>query len=192
MKLNDLQYVPTSTLASSQTVYRVQRRRARAGSVTIGHLKLAAAGDRSSRFAVASASVGYFAESPEASVYESLVRREAVSLSMTTAADRVMLCLRATRAVQLIDLRPRAPSWPVLQSLRFASTQDVAEDALRAGFEGIVYRSAQQHGQDCFVVFGQGLTGFRLVWRKSLVQADGSIHQALASAVRGGQITVVP
>ena len=68
MKLNDLQYVPTSTLASSQTVYRVQRKKARAGSVTIGHLKLAAAGDRSSRFAVASATVGYFAESPEVGV----------------------------------------------------------------------------------------------------------------------------
>ena len=126
MKLNDLQYVPASTLASSQTVYRVQRRKARAGSVTIGHLKLAAAGDRSSRFAVASASVGYFAESPETAVYASPVRREAVSLSMTTAADRVMPCPRATRAVQLIDLRPHAPTWPVLQSLWFASTQDVA------------------------------------------------------------------
>jgi len=132
MKLNDLQYVPTSTLASSQTVYRVQRRKARAGSVTLGPLRLAPAGDRSSRFAVASTTVGYFAENPETAVYESLVRREAVSLSMTTAADRVMLCLRATRAVQLIDLRPHAPSWPVLQSLRFASTQEVAEDALRA------------------------------------------------------------
>ena len=192
MKLNDLQYVPTSTLASSQTVYRVQRKKARAGSVTLAALQLAPAGDRSSRFAVASATVGYFAESPETAVYESLLRREAVSPSMTTAADRVMPCPRATRAVLLIDLRLHAPSWPVLQSLRFASTQEVSEDALRAGFEGIVYRSAQQHGQDCFVVFGQGLTGFRLVWRKSLVQADGSIHQALASAVRGGQITVVP
>lgn len=146
----------------------------------------------STRFAVPSVPASYFAESPETAVYESLVRREAISLSISSAASRVLFCLRTTRPVQLLDLRPHASSWPVLQSLRFASTQEVASEAVAAGFEGIAYRSAQQYGQDCLVVFGDGLKSFRLVWRKALVLKDGSMHQALAAAIRGGQIMVVP
>lgn len=192
MKLRDLQYLPPTTLATSQTVYRVQRSKPRFGTATIGALKLAPAGDMSSRFAVPSVPAGYFAESPETAVYESLVRREAVSLSISNAASRVLFCLRTTRPIQLLDLRPHASSWPVLQSLRFSSTQEIASEAVGAGFEGIAYRSAQQYGQDCFVVFGDGLKSFRLVWRKALVLEDGSVHQALAAAMRGGQIMVTP
>ena len=192
MKLRDLQYLPPTTLATSQTVYRVQRAKPRPGTTTVGPLKLAPPGDMSSRFAVPSAPAGYFAESPDTAVYESLVRREAVSLSISNAASRTLLCLRTTRPIQLLDLRPHASSWPVLQSLRFSSTQEVAAEALAAGFEGIAYRSAQQHGQDCFVVFGAALKAFKLVWRKALVLEDGSVYQALAAAMRGGQIVVVP
>lgn len=192
MKLQDLQYLPPTTLASSQTVYRVQRAKARPATQTVGPLLLASPGDTSSRFAASSVPASYFAESPETSVYESLVRREAVSVSMGNASSRVLLCLRTTRPVHLLDLRPHASSWPVLQSLRFSSTKEVADEAVAAGFEGIAYRSAQQHGQDCFVVFGESLKAIRLVWRKALVLADGSVHQALATAIRGGQIMVVP
>ncbi|MCE4556927.1 RES domain-containing protein [Pelomonas cellulosilytica] len=60
------------------------------------------------------------------------------------------------------------------------------------GFEGIVYRSAQHHGQDCLVVFGAGLRSFKRVWRKALVLADDSMDQALATASRGGQIMLAP
>jgi hypothetical protein len=192
MKLQDLQYLPPITLAASRTVYRVQRARRRPGAATIGPLKLAPIGDMSSRFALAATSAGYFAESPETAIYESLVRREAVSLSISNAVNRQLLCLRTTRPIQLLDLRPHASSWPVLQSLRFSATQEIAAEALAAGFEGIAHRSAQQYGQDCFVVFGASLGAFRLVWRKALVLPDGSMHQALVTAIRGGQVSVVP
>jgi hypothetical protein len=192
MKLHDLQYVPTATLATSQTVYRVQRSRAHPQAVAVGALKLAPAHDMSSRFAVGTAFVAYFAESPETAVYESLVRREAVSLSMKMVSARALLCLRATRSLRLLDLRPHTPSWPVLQSLRFGATQGVATDALAADFDGIVYRSAQQYGQDCFAVFGPAADAFRLAWRKPLMRADGALHQALVTAIHGGQIMVVP
>jgi len=188
MQLHELQYLPPVTLSASQTVYRVQRIKARPGAVTTGPLKTAPIGDMSGRFALTGAATGYFAESPETAVYESLVRREAVWLSISNAAGRQLLCLRTTRPVELLDLRPHATSWPVLQSLRFSATQGIAAGALVAGFEGIAYRSAQHYGQDCFVVFGAGLGSFKLVWRKALVLANGSMHQALVTAIRGGQI----
>ena len=190
MKLHDLQYLPPVTLAASQTVYRVQRIKARPGAASIGPLKMAPISDMYGRFALATTETCYFAESPETAIYESLVRREAISLSISNAAGRQILCLRTTRPVQLLDLRQHASSWPVLQSLRFSVTQEIAAEALVAGFEGIAYRSAQHYGQDCFVVFGGGLKNFKLVWRKALILPDGSMHQALAAAVRGGQITL--
>lgn len=192
MKLHDLQYLPPVTLAASQTVYRVQRIRARPGVASVGPLKMAPIGDMSGRFALAGTETVYVAESPETAVYESLVRREAVSLSLSSAAGRQLLCLRTTRPVQLLDLRQHASSWPVLQSLRFSATQQVAAEAWVEGFEGIAYRSAQHYGQDCFVAFGAVLKAFRLVWRKALMLPDGSMHQALATAVRGGQIMLAP
>lgn len=192
MKLHDLQYLPPITLAASQTVYRVQRTKARPGVVSIGPLKLVPAGDMSGRFALATSEAGYFAESPETAIYESLVRREAVSLSISNAARRQLLCLRTARPVQLLDLRQHASSWPVLQSLRFSATQEIAAEAVIAGFEGIAYRSAQHCGQDCFVVFGAALKAFKLAWRKALLLPDGSMHQALAAAIRGGQIVLAP
>lgn len=192
MKLHDLQYAPTTSLAVSQTVYRVQRSRAHPDSVRVGALRLAPAADTSSRFAIGTEPVAYFAESPETALYESLVRREAVLLSMKMVSARALLCLRTTRSLQLLDLRPHAPSWPVLQSLRFEATQGIAKDALATGFDGIVYRSAQQYGQDCLVVFGLAADAFKLAWRKPLVRPDGALHQALATAIRGGQIMVVP
>lgn len=80
----------------------------------------------------------------------------------------------------------------MLQSLRFSVTQEIAAGALAERFEGIAYRSAQHYGQDCFVIFGAGLKSFKLVWRKALVLPDGTMHQALAAAVRGGQIVLAP
>lgn len=188
MKLQDLQYLPPTSLATSQTVYRVQRQRARRGTARVGPLKLPPAGTLTSRFAVGTALVGYFAESPETAVYESLVRREATSLSLAVAGSRELLCLQATRPVQLLDLRPHAPTWPFLQSLRFEATRAVAAEAMAAGFEGIAYRSAQHYGQDCFALFGPALEALALVRRERLMLPDGAMHQALYNAIRGGQI----
>ena len=192
MKLHDLDYLPPLILPASQTVYRIQRGRARLGLTRMGPLKLAPAGDMSGRFALASEVTGYFAESPETAAYEALVRREAVWLSVSNASLRELLCLQATRPIPLLDVRQHASTWPVLQSLRFSATQAIAAGAWAAGFEGIAYRSAQHYGQDCFVIFGASLRHFKLLWRKPLVLPDGSMHQALASAIRGGQIPLAP
>ena len=114
MPLHELQYLPPVTLSASQTVYRVQRIKARPGAVTTGALKTAPIGDMSGRFALTGAATGYFAESPETAVYESLARREAVWLSISNAARRQLLCLRTTRDVQLLraGLLCRVRRWP--------------------------------------------------------------------------------
>lgn len=192
MKLQDLPNLASCTLPTSQPYYRIQRTAAAPGAASVGHLKMAPPGVMNGRFSLASTLTCYVAETPETAVYESLVRRETVSLSISTAAARQLLCLRATRTIQLLDLRPHASSWPVLQSLRFSSTQQIAAEALAKGFAGVAYRSAQHYGQDCFVVFGSFIKRLELVWCEPLLMPDGTMHKALFAAIRGGQITVTP
>lgn len=113
-------------------------------------------------------------------------------MSISNAAARQLLCLRPTAPIELMDLRPSASAWPVLQSLRFSITQQLAAEAWSHGFGGIAYRSSQHYGHDCYVLFGASLNLLKLVWRKALMLPDGAMHTALHSAIRGGQIPLVP
>ena len=100
----------------------------------------------------------YFAETDATAVYETLARREATMLSRSgEVALRELLTVRTGAGMTLQDLRTYAPSWPVLQSLRYSITQTLAASFRAAGSDGVVYRSAQQHGADCYVLFGAGL-----------------------------------
>lgn len=192
MKLADLEEHRPVILAESQKIFRVQRTRSRPGALIAGPLQLAPIGELAGRFSLANDSVGYFAQTPETAIFESLVRREAALMSISYAADRQLLCLMSSAPIELLDLRPSASTWPVLQSLRFSSTQQLAADAWAHGFEGIAYRSAQHFGRDCYALFGATLGQLRLVWRKALVMPDGTMHAALHAAILGGQIPVVP
>ena len=193
MKLEDLfSYVPQHELPSAATLYRIQRARSRTGSRAIGPLRLAPAGVRSGRFDLGLQAVGYFAEGPETAIYETLARREAVSLSLSAMAQRRLLALQTQKTLQLLDLRPHASSLPVLQSLRFHVTQQIAEEALRLGFDGLIYHSAQHHAHDCFALFEPVLDRIKLLWRKPLIDAAGGMHRSLLAALHGSQVPVTP
>jgi hypothetical protein len=193
MRLTDLAYAPEFSLPDPFILSRIQRARVPAGAVAIGPLKLAPRGTLRNRFDLLDDEVGYFAESAEAAVYETLARREAIALSMSVLRKRVLLTLRSTLPLKLLDLRPHASSWPVLQSLRYRSTQELAKDARDLGYTGIVYRSAQQFGSDCFALFGPAaMSSLRQESKHTLVSPAGALHRAAAAAVRGSQIPLVP
>jgi hypothetical protein len=193
MKLADLEFAPSFDLPAPAVLYRVQRLRARRGSQRVGRVLLPPSDLLNGRFDVAGTAVGYFAEAPETAVYESLCRREAAFLSVQAAATRALLCVQSSRTLTLLDLRPHASSWPVLQSLRLAHTQEVAAEAKAQGFAGIVYCSAQQQNMHCFALFGQSLNGLRAVWSEQLIESGtGNVHAVLASGIRGSQVPLVP
>lgn len=195
MRLQELEHAAELVLRVPTILYRVQRTRSRAGSVTIGPLRLPPRGLLSNRFDLANDDVAYFAEMDTTAVYETLARRETTTLSLSaTVAQRQLLTLRTTQPLALLDLRGHAHAWPVLQSLRYAATQSVAASTQAAGYQGIVYRSAQQYGADCYAIFGIGaLKSLRLVSRTTLVHAaTGSVHRVVAGAVRGSKVPLVP
>jgi hypothetical protein len=192
LKLHDLHHVPDTALPEAYTLYRVQRVATRPGTRRVGALRLAPAGLLASRFDVPKAVVGYFGEGPDTALYESMARREATSLSLAMLAGRQLMAMQSTRTLRLADLRPHVSSWPFLQALRYAQTQAVAADALRLGFEGLMYRSAQHYGRDCIALFEPCLADLKLVWRAPLINDAGGLHRAAAQAIEGSQIPVVP
>jgi len=151
MKLSDLELLTTHTFAAGQSLFRVQR--SRAAAVRRGPLKLAPLGLLSGRFDLPHAPCAYFGDAPDTALYEALFRREAQFVSLTELRKRELLAVQSNRDLKLGDLRPHAGNWPVLQALRFSQTQELANEAYAAGFEGFIYCSAQQHGQDCVVIF---------------------------------------
>jgi len=193
MKLADFQYAPELSLAEHATLYRVQRLRSRPGTVAIGPLRVPPRGLLVGRFDLVDGEVAYFAESPETALYETLARREALTLPMEALRIRALLALGTARPIKLLDLRPHAHAYPVLQSLRFEVTQGIATQARDAGYEGIAYRSAQQFNADCYAIFDGALPALKLIDKKRLVEpGTGALHRALLTTIRGSQIPLVP
>lgn len=192
MNLDTFEFVPELRLPPGATLYRVQLRRARRNSQRIGPLRLAPPGLMSGRFDLHGAPVAYLAESPDTALYEAVFRREVLAVSLARLLQRSLLSLQTDASLTLADLRGHAAAWPVLQSLRFGATQTLAADLHGRGFDGIVYRSAQHHGQDCHALFGPALTHLRRGWSRPLVNAGGGMHRLCVQALRGSQVPLVP
>lgn len=193
MKLTDLEYAPTFDLLAPSALFRIQRSRARPGTVRIGRLLLPPSTLLNGRFDVSGVPVGYFAEAPDTAAYEALARRETTSLSVQTIAARSLLCVQASRTLTLLDLRMHASSWPVLQSLRLAHTQELAADAHAQGFAGVVYCSAQQNNMASYAIFGKALASLKAAWSEGLVEpGTGNLHAVIASALKGSQVPLTP
>lgn len=190
MKLSDLDVLTTHTLASGQTLFRVQR--ARRIPVRRGPLKLAAVGLMSGRFDLPSVPCAYFGEAPETALYEALFRREASLLSIHDLRTRELLVCQVRHNLKLGDLRPHTGNWPALQSLRFSETQELASDAYGAGLEGLIYRSAQQHGEDCIVLFDPGTDAVVARTKTPLVGTGNALNRWVALAAQRSRVPLVP
>jgi RES domain-containing protein len=124
--------------------------------------------------------------------YEVLARREAMQVSLSVVARRQLLVGQTTKPLTFLDLRPHANGWPFLQSMRYSATQRVASQAHELGFDGIVYRSAQQFGADCYVVFGElVIRSLKRISAEPLMGPAGGLHRAVATALTGAQIDLV-
>ena len=133
----------------------------------------------------------YFALAPETALYEAVFRREAASVSISLLAQRELLAIQLIADVQLLDLRGHA-SVPVLQSLRFAETHELALQAWRSGVDGMIYKSAQQFGQDCVVLFDPPASATKSLWKTRLVNEYGAVSRWVAFAARASGMPLVP
>ncbi len=169
MNLKDLK-PPLIELPAGQIFYRVQLLRARPGSIRVNSLLLPPAGVLSGRFCLPNQTTAYLADSADTALFESQFRRDTTSRSLSDLRRRALLRFTTTGPLRLVDLRPLAEPYPLLQSLRTAQTQVIGQESFEAGYQGLVYASAQHPQHACVCLFSDGIQVLKRQQQWPLVQ----------------------
>jgi hypothetical protein len=73
------------------------------------------------------------------------------------------------------------------------SPQELAREARAPGYDGFMYRSAQQYGSGSVALFGaDAMRCVRLVAKLPLVSARDFAHRTAAEAIQGAKVFVRP
>lgn len=179
---------PLTELPAGQTFFRVQLLRARPGSVKLNGLLLPPAGVLSGRFCLPDQVTTYLADSVDTALFESQFRRDTVSRSLADLRNRALLQFTSTKPLRLVDLRPLAEPYPVLQSLRIAQTQALAGECFKAGHHGLIYASAQHPQHACVCLFPDGIAALKRTQQWPLVKLGTRqlLHAVVDAARRSG------
>jgi RES domain len=191
MKLHDLN-PPILEIPKQERWYRIQRIKAIKGSVRSNGFVLPPTGLLASRFDLNDQATAYLADSAVTALYESLFRREARSCSMVTLSQRVVVIFETTQRLRLADLHGHEEPFPVLQSLRYATTQQLAQDCTHHGLQGLLYASAQHPHHSCLCIFSSGIALMRRLTITPLVEPGGSrLHKAVVNAAYGSRVPLL-
>lgn len=191
MNLDDLN-PPFIELPEQRVWYRIQRLKALPGSVRVRGFILAPAGTLSGRFDLKDEANAYLADSELTALYESLFRREARSCAFDRLKARALVSFRTTRRLRLVDLRGLEERFPVLQSLRYESTQAFAAECRRLDAHGVLYASAQHPYHGCACLFREGMARMTRMEIMPLVQpGTDRLHRSVVLAARGSQVPIV-
>lgn len=183
---------PIIEIPPHQVWYRVQRKASRKDSVRIKGYVLAPAGTLAGRFDLTSEPTAYLADSAETALYESLFRREVRNCTLHRIAQRNLIMLETTSSLRLIDLRGLEERYPVLQSMRYETSQGFAQACRQQNLDGVLYASAQHPSHCCLCLFTKGMGRTKKVDSVPLVQpSTGLLHQAVVQAARGSQVPIL-
>lgn len=192
MNLKELK-PPLIELPFGQTFFRVQLLRARPGTVKSNGLLLPPAGVLSGRFCLPDQVTAYLADSADTALFESQFRRETKSRGLGDLRKRGLLQFSTTQPLRLVDLRPLAEPYPLLQSLRIEQTQALALDCWRAGHQGLVYASAQHMQHSCVCLFPEGIATLKRQLQWSLVKpGTRQLLHAVVDAARRSGVPLLP
>jgi RES domain-containing protein len=183
---------PVIEIPKQQKWYRIQLQKSRKESVRNNGFVLAPVGNLDGRFNLALHSVAYLADSPETALYESRFRREARVCTMESLRERSLLVFETIQRLRLVDLRGHEESFPVLQSLRYEHTRNLAEDCFKQGMQGVIYASAQHPYHDCLCLFENGLASMRKISSTPLVEPNSKrFLKAVVNAAHGSRVPIL-
>jgi hypothetical protein len=183
---------PILELPAHQVWHRVQRKAARKDSVRHKGYVLAPRGGLAGRFDLADEATAYLADSPETALYESLFRREVRSCHFNRIEQRALVSFETQVPLRLVDLRGVETHYPVLQSMRYETSQTFAAACRQQGIHGVLYASAQHATHSCVCLFGAGIDRTKKVTAVDLVQAGtGLLHTAVVLSARGSQVPIM-
>jgi len=91
-----------------------------------------------------------------------------------------------------VDLRGLKAHYPVLQSMRYETSQTFAVACRQQGLHGMLYPSAHHPSHSWVCLFGAGLGRTKKVTAIDLAQTGtGLLHKALVSAARSSQVPIL-
>lgn len=183
---------PILEIPAQQIWHRVQRKSGRGDSVRLKGYVLAPPGGLAGRFDLAHEATAYVADSPETALYESLFRREVRSCHFSRLEQRTLVSFETIEPVRLVDVRGLEERYPVLQSMRYETSQAFAQACRQQGLHGVLYASAQHPSHSCVCLFKAGIERTKKVEAVTLVQPDtGLLHKAVVLAARGSQVPIL-
>jgi hypothetical protein len=183
---------PIIELPAHQIWYRIQRLKARHDSIRINGFVLPPLGGLTGRFDLTSEATAYVADSELTTLYESLFRRETRTCSWTQLEQRALAAFENRGRLRLTDLRGLEERFPVLQSLRYESTQTFAADCRQSGMDGILYSSAQHPQHGCICLFDAGIRKTRRLALTPLVEPEtGRPHNSVVLAAHGSRVPII-
>ena len=183
---------PIVEIPAHQTWHRLQRTSARRNSVRFNGYVLAPPGGLAGRFDLADEATAYLADSPETALYESLFRREVPSCHWDQLVQRSLVSFDGRAGLRLADLRGLEERYPVLQSMRYETSQKFAQDCRQQELHGILYASAQHPHHSCVCLFKAGMERTKRVTTFALVElGSGNLLKSVANAARGSQVPIV-
>ncbi len=192
MNLTDLN-PPFIELPPNTLWHRIQRIKSRRDSVRMGGFIMPPAGTLGGRFDLADEPTAYLADSELTALYESLFRRDARTCTLSQLRDRTLMSFRTSPGLRLVDVRGLAEPFPVLQSLRYATTQGFAAQSREAGAHGVLYASSQHPYHGCVCLFPEGVARMSKVSSAPLVKpGTDRLHRSVIDAANGAQIVIVP
>ena len=183
---------PIVETTAHQTWHRIQRTSARRNSVRFKGYVLAPPGGLAGRFDLTDEPTAYLADSPETALYESLFRREVRSCHWDQLTQRSLASFDGRAGLRLADLRGLEERYPVLQSMRYETSQKFAQDCRQQELHGVLYASAQHPHHSCVCLFKAGMQRTKKVTTIALVEPGSSnLLRSVANAARGSQVPIV-
>ena len=183
---------PILEVPKQQIWYRVQRKSARKDSLKLNGYVLAPFGGLAGRFDLVDEAVAYLADEPQTALYESLFRREVRNCHFSRIEQRALVTFETIAPLRLIDLRGLEAHYPVLQSMRYETSQTFASACRQQELHGVLYASAQHASHSCLCLFRAGIERTKKVEAAALVQpSTGLLHKAVVQAARGSQVPIL-
>lgn len=183
--------VPKIELPEGQIFHRVQRIERLKNSVVINGMILPPGGLRVGRFCLKEGVTAYLADTAETALYEAVFRRELkMHVPLNDLKSRALACFVSKKPLRLVDLRGSEVEYPFLQSLRIGLTQAFADCCFDAGYDGIIYGSAQHPRHSCLCIFEKGLKKFEFLNAYPLVKKGDILHFAVMRAAERSGLEV--
>jgi hypothetical protein len=182
---------PTVELPSGIELFRIQYKSANKNSKRINRHILPSPEiiPDNTRFGLDGQNVAYYGGSELTALYETYFRREQnKSISKDILKKRNLIVFKSKSNLRLLDLRGMAADYPFLYSMRYEKTKEISQKCFDAGYDGIIYMSAQHVNHDCYCLYERGMRKLKAIEELPLIDpiSDNYLYSIYEASTSSG------